>query len=183
MTAASQLSGSVMTHRQRVMALLALGLGYAWKSFHRPSRQVPGHLARIRAQQRFLNLGHMHRLLRSLPCLHIDEEPQRGFYTPGSFQPLRKGTKYESPAKITTLVSVMLSIPRRATGWEERIRLQNSQCRCCQALLSQRTVLQAQISKQGDVLIACHASSSSLDSNAARNKISLGSLQVLLQLA
>ncbi|KAK9816327.1 hypothetical protein WJX74_005706 [Apatococcus lobatus] len=46
----------------------------------------------------------MHRLLRSLPCLHRDEEPQRGFYHPGSFQPLKKGTSYESPAKIPALV-------------------------------------------------------------------------------
>ena len=37
-----QLSGSVMTHRQRVMALLALGLGYACAAVAAPGRAFTG---------------------------------------------------------------------------------------------------------------------------------------------
>ena len=58
----------------------------------------------------------MQRLLRSLPCLHIEEESQGGFYTPGSFQPLKKGTRYESPAKTVSLVRQQAS-PSRGSTW------------------------------------------------------------------
>ncbi|KAK9868543.1 hypothetical protein WJX84_002985 [Apatococcus fuscideae] len=45
----------------------------------------------------------MHRLLRSLPCLHIQDRQQQGFAGDSSYEPLRAGTHHDSPAKANIL--------------------------------------------------------------------------------